>query len=79
MKDFELWTATQAILKMKSFARLKADLKKLRSHALRKSGRLERRDQEKLEKLIERWILDPSSFVGPDGDMSNLFFQKEAW
>ena len=48
-------------------------------HALRKCGQLDQRNQEKLEKLIERWILDPSSFVGPDGDMSNLFFQKETW
>jgi hypothetical protein len=23
--------------------------------------------------LIERWILDPSSFIGPDGDVSTLF------
>ena len=27
----------------------------------------------KLEELIERWILDPSSFVGPDGDPRTLF------
>ena len=32
---------------------------------------------EKLEKLVERWILDPSSFIGPDGDINNLFFQRE--
>ena len=48
-------------------------------HALRKSGELGPRDQEKLEKLIERWIYDPSSFIGPDGDISNLFYQKEIW
>ncbi len=46
-------------------------------HALRSSGQLDRTEQEKLEKLIERWILDPSSFVGPDGDMSTLFYNKE--
>ena len=46
-------------------------------HALRKSGRLESREQEKLEKLIDRWILDPSSFIGPDGDISRLFYKKE--
>jgi hypothetical protein len=23
--------------------------------------------------LIERWILDPSSFVGPDGDPRTLY------
>ncbi len=45
--------------------------------ALRKCKDLGQRDQETLEKLIERWILDPSSFVGPDGDISKLFFQKE--
>ena len=45
--------------------------------ALRNCNELERRDQEKLEKLIERWILDPSSFIGPDGDFSKLFYQKE--
>ena len=45
--------------------------------ALRNCSSLELRDQEKLERLIERWILDPSSFIGPDGDISNLFFQKE--
>ena len=48
-------------------------------HALRKCGQLERREQEKLEKLIERWIIDPSSFIGPDGDISNLFYKKEIW
>ncbi len=48
-------------------------------HALRKTGRLDPRNQEKLEKLIERWILDPSSFIGPDGDINNLFYRKEVW
>ena len=48
-------------------------------HALRKVERLGQRDQEKLEKLIERWILDPSSFIGPDGDLSTLFYRKEIW
>ncbi len=47
-------------------------------HALRKCGQLDQRDQEKLEKLVDRWILDPSSFIGPDGDLSNLFYRKEA-
>ncbi len=47
-------------------------------HALRRCGQLETREQEKLEKLIERWILDPSSFIGPDGDVRNLFYKKEA-
>ena len=48
-------------------------------HALRKVKSLSPKDQEKLENLVDRWILDPSSFVGPDGDLSNLFYRKEAW
>ena len=48
-------------------------------HALRKCGQLDQRDQEKLEKLTERWIMDPSSFIGPDGDMGALFYRKEIW
>ncbi len=46
-------------------------------HALRRCNQLEQREQEKLEKLMERWILDPSSFIGPDGDISRLFHKKE--
>ena len=46
-------------------------------HSLRNCNRLGSRDQEKLEKLIDRWIMDPSSFIGPDGDINNLFFKKE--
>ena len=46
-------------------------------HSLRNCKQLGSRDQEKLEALIDRWIMDPSSFVGPDGDINNLFFQKE--
>ena len=46
-------------------------------HALRNCKRLDSRDQEKLEGLIDRWIMDPSSFIGPDGDMNNLFFRRE--
>ena len=46
-------------------------------HSLRNCKRLEPRDQEKLEGLIDRWIRDPSSFIGPDGDINNLFFQRE--
>ena len=45
-------------------------------HALRKSRILCPKDQEKLEKLVYKWIMDPSSFVGPDGDINNLYFQK---
>ena len=47
-------------------------------NALRNCNNLSRKDQENLERIIERWILDPSSFIGPDGDIRNLFFQKES-
>tara|TARA_Y100001968_G_scaffold327143_1_gene371593 strand:+ start:548 stop:811 length:264 start_codon:yes stop_codon:yes gene_type:complete len=46
-------------------------------HALRKCNQLDRRELEKLEKLINRWIIDPSSFIGPNGDISELFYKKE--
>jgi hypothetical protein len=42
-------------------------------HALRRSSLLDLQSQRRLEELIERWILDPSSFVGPDGDPRRLF------
>ena len=45
--------------------------------ALRNCSSLERKDQEKLEKLIERWILDPSSFIKSDGDDNKGFFDKK--
>ena len=45
-------------------------------HALRKTNRLSTKDQEKLEKLASRWIMDPSSFIGPNGDINDLFFMK---
>ena len=45
--------------------------------ALRNCSTLEQRDQEKLERLIERWILDPSSFINPDGDDIKGFFDKK--
>tara|TARA_Y100000589_G_C27152059_1_gene629362 strand:- start:1604 stop:1861 length:258 start_codon:yes stop_codon:yes gene_type:complete len=41
--------------------------------ALRNSNSLEARDQEKLERLIEKWILDPSSFVKPNNNEKNPF------
>ena len=44
-------------------------------HALRKTGSLDIREQHRLEQLIDRWILDPSSFIGPDGDVSTLYLQ----
>ena len=46
-------------------------------HALRRSESLDSREMAKLEALIERWILDPSSFIGPDGDVGTLFRQPE--
>ena len=45
-------------------------------HALRKSGSLDPRQQDRLEYLIDRWILDPSSFIGPDGDVSTLYSRQ---
>ena len=46
-------------------------------HALRRIGQLDQRHLVRLEMLVERWILDPSSFIGPDGDVSRLFRQRE--
>ena len=45
-------------------------------HALRRAGSLDPREQHRLELLIERWILDPSSFIGPDGDVSTLYMRQ---
>ncbi|MFZ9228466.1 MAG: DUF6761 family protein [Prochlorococcaceae cyanobacterium] len=42
-------------------------------HALRRTAVLDPLSQRRLEELIDRWILDPSSFVGPDGDPRTLF------
>ena len=44
-------------------------------HALRRSRALETREMARLESLVERWIMDPSSFIGPDGDVSTLYMQ----
>jgi len=46
-------------------------------HSLRNCKRLDSRDKAKLEAIIDRWIMDPSSFIGPDGDINTLFFQRE--
>ena len=43
--------------------------------ALRNSNSLEGKDQEKLERLIDKWIKDPSSFFGPDGKEMRQFFR----
>ena len=45
--------------------------------ALRNCSSLGQRDQVKLERLIERWILDPSSFIDPDGGENKGFFDKK--
>ncbi len=45
--------------------------------ALRNCSTLEQRDQDKLERLIERWILDPSSFIEPEEDQNRGFFDKK--
>ena len=46
-------------------------------HALRKSGSLNQRQLHKLEQLVDRWIMDPSSFIGPNGDMSTLYMHHK--
>jgi len=43
--------------------------------ALRNSNSLEQKDQEKLERLIDRWIRDPSSFFGSDGKQMKQFLR----
>ncbi len=42
-------------------------------HAHRRTAVLDPISQRRLEELIDRWILDPSSFVGPDGDLRTLY------
>jgi hypothetical protein len=41
-------------------------------HALRRTAVLDPLSQRRLEELIERWILDPSAFLGPNGDPRTL-------
>ncbi len=43
------------------------------NHALRRSKLLDPLSQQRFEELIDRWIRDPSSFLGPDGDPRTLF------
>ena len=45
--------------------------------ALRNCSALEQVDLDKLERLIERWILDPSSFINPGGGENKGFFDKK--
>ena len=42
--------------------------------SLRNSKSLELKDQEKLERLIDRWIKDPSSFIDPNDHQKNYLF-----
>ena len=42
-------------------------------HALRRTAVLDPLSQRRLEELVDRWIMDPSSFIGPDGDPRTLF------
>jgi hypothetical protein len=42
-------------------------------HALRRTAILDAQSQRRLEELIDRWILDPSGFIGPEGDLSTLY------
>ena len=42
--------------------------------ALRNSNSLESKDQEKLERLIERWVQDRSSFTELNDIQKNRFF-----
>jgi hypothetical protein len=44
-------------------------------HALRKTAVLEPFAQRRLEEVVDRWILDPSSFIGPEGNFSTLYEQ----
>ena len=41
---------------------------------LRNSKALGQKDQDKLERLIERWVLDPSSFIDPNNIEKDQFF-----
>ena len=42
-------------------------------HALRRTAVLDPLTQRRLEELVDRWNLDPSSFLGPGGDPSRLY------
>jgi hypothetical protein len=42
-------------------------------HALRRTAVLDPLSQRRLEELVDRWVMDPSSFIGPDGDPRTLF------
>ncbi len=42
-------------------------------HALRRTAVLDPLSQRRLEEVVDRWILDPSSFVGPGDNFSTLY------
>ena len=78
MKSFE---NPKAIRHFQSICDCCQDLVKLYSdgylQALRNCNSLEQKDLEKLEKLVEKWILDPSSFIDPGGGENKGFFDKK--
>jgi len=42
-------------------------------HALRRTSVLDPITQRRFEEMVDRWIHDPSSFMGPDGDPRVLY------
>ena len=44
---------------------------------LRNCSNLEQRDQEKFERLIEKWIIDPSCIINPKEDENKGFYGKK--
>ena len=42
-------------------------------HALRRTAVLDPLSQRRLEVVVDRWVMDPSSFVGPGGVFSTLY------
>jgi hypothetical protein len=42
-------------------------------HALRRTAVLDPLSQRRLEEVVDRWVLDPSSFVGPGENFSTLY------
>ncbi|APD47308.1 hypothetical protein KQ302_01055 [Synechococcus sp. CS-602] len=48
-------------------------------HALRRTSVLDAQSQRRLEELIDRWILDPSSFIGPEGGLNALYESGRAY
>ncbi len=46
-------------------------------HAVRRCNHLEPKELLRLEKIIERWVMDPSSFIQPGEDINSLYYKKE--